>query len=378
MLSKIAPPSTVLLIRLSSLGDVILTSAVFESLAKKGDQIDLLTSVEYAGLFADHPNIRKVYSFDRKSGLSGWLKLWSKLAQTPYDRVIDLHQNLRTFTAWVYWMFKGPKDSHWSTYQKGRILRALYYVFKQVLPAGLRPTQVREAYQWVATREKRSNFTSLEHLPKNGNLPARLRTLKKYFIWAPGSLWTGKKLAPAQLEAFFRFIEREANAVGESEKSPFHEFEWVIVGSKGEATEWREFVQNSGLARTNLKFHEEFGSLEWSVLAQLLKGSKGVIANDSGLLHFSEALGVNVFAFYGPTRPELGFAPQRSESIAQVTQLWCSPCSKDGSLCFRVGKNRYACMNQGQSAHRVWPSLREWLKKQAKSTDSGQDSEQRL
>jgi ADP-heptose:LPS heptosyltransferase len=53
-----------------------------------------------------------------------------------------------------------------------------------------------------------------------------------------------------------------------------------------------------------------------------------LIAADTGLLHMAECLKINVVALIGPT--PFGY-PNRQESKTLEVDLWCKPCSKDGS-----------------------------------------------
>jgi ADP-heptose:LPS heptosyltransferase len=69
-----------------------------------------------------------------------------------------------------------------------------------------------------------------------------------------------------------------------------------------------------------------------------------LLSVDTGILHLAEGLGVPVVGLYGPTHRDLGFPVVRSGSEALASSLWCRPCSKDGSMCFR--KNRYLCMKE--------------------------------
>ena len=99
----------ILIIRFSSLGDIILSSSMWESLkATWGDKIKihLLTSKEFSGLLEDHPNIDRLYSFDRKkNGLKG---LWELLRviqdEVLIDLIIDMHGSMRSlFARMILW-----------------------------------------------------------------------------------------------------------------------------------------------------------------------------------------------------------------------------------------------------------------------------------
>ena len=74
-------PKKILMIRLSSLGDVILAASSLSVVQPSGTQVHWVVSKEYASLLRGHPAITKLWEFDRKSGLKGWLSLCGELAR---------------------------------------------------------------------------------------------------------------------------------------------------------------------------------------------------------------------------------------------------------------------------------------------------------
>jgi heptosyltransferase-2 len=66
------------------------------------------------------------------------------------------------------------------------------------------------------------------------------------------------------------------------------------------------------------------------------------VTNDSGLLHVAEACGADVVAIFGPTHPALGFAPVRAGSRVVRADVPCSPCDLHGPR--RCPKRHFRCM----------------------------------
>ena len=66
------------------------------------------------------------------------------------------------------------------------------------------------------------------------------------------------------------------------------------------------------------------------------------VANDTGLMHISDAVGVPTCALFGPTTPTMtGYPPMRSNSFIADVDLWCRPCSRKGSgPCIRIQKQK--------------------------------------
>jgi heptosyltransferase II len=94
-------------------------------------------------------------------------------------------------------------------------------------------------------------------------------------------------------------------------------------------------------------------------VARILAGSQGYLGNDTGLGHLAEAVGVGSFVVFGPTTPEMGFGPWRSQSRTIGKDLWCRPCGKDGRFCYRP-KNKFLCMTSLDSSEVLAEVLARW------------------
>src|ERR1044071_3450050 len=129
MFKKPGPPQKNLkrlVIRLSSLGDLILSTSVLGGLPI-GERVNWLTSQEYVGLLQGHPSIERVWPFDRRGGLGAWVRLCRDLWGAGYDEVLDLHCSLRPRIArllFVGWSLRhGRPGPRWRVLHKGRLTR---------------------------------------------------------------------------------------------------------------------------------------------------------------------------------------------------------------------------------------------------------------
>ena len=86
------------------------------------------------------------------------------------------------------------------------------------------------------------------------------------------------------------------------------------------------------------------GKLSLAELTTVLKQARLLVCNDSGLMHLAERVGTSAVSIFGPTSPELGFAPVLPKSRMVQTDLWCRPCSKTGKYCFRI-QNHHKCLS---------------------------------
>lgn len=115
----------VLVIRLSSLGDIILTFPVLRNIKLNipDSKVSYLTKREYARVLLSNPDIDKVIAFD------GLIKTIQNLKNENYDYLFDLHANIRSFL--IKHLIRASQKI---TYQKDSLFRYLLIAFKYISP----------------------------------------------------------------------------------------------------------------------------------------------------------------------------------------------------------------------------------------------------
>ena len=84
----------ILIIRFSSIGDIVLTTPIIRCLKKQHKcTIHYLTKLKYVELLKSNPYIDKYYSIN--SNIS---EVITDLKKEKYDYIIDLHNNMRSFS----------------------------------------------------------------------------------------------------------------------------------------------------------------------------------------------------------------------------------------------------------------------------------------
>lgn len=320
----------VLIIRLSSLGDVVLATSALEAAFSQGLRVDFLVAKEFAPLVSGHPAIQKLWVFDRKEGLSGWLKLCQNLKDEEYTEIYDLHLSLRTFILrWVFYLSL-QLQVRWIFISKQRWRLIGYFLFKACWPKRLRPASKMRVFAEAIQPQSKAT-TCLQHLLKDHFLPEGIRSIEKpFFSLMPASKWRGKEWP---VSYYFDVAKKIAADRG-----------WVpVVLGSAEDQSSQDLVES--LKESGLPVISGVGDFNLLDVAVVIAHSKFFLGNDTGLAHIAEALQVPSFVIFGPTKPDMGFGPVAKSSVSIEAPLGCRPCGKDGRYCYRI-KHRYLCMTQ--------------------------------
>ncbi|MDD5066691.1 MAG: glycosyltransferase family 9 protein [bacterium] len=289
----------ILLIRFSSFGDVILLRPVIDKLHKAGYSVDLATKKRYKEIFQHDPCLHQIlYLEDFKS----LFRLISRIRMNQYDKILDLHSNLRTFFIRLFLPFKVI------TYKKYRFRRSLFMRLKINL---LKGNSVIRNYL---------NVLKKLHIPvqaKDGAYRIRIdaKAVSKSIVVQAGSRGL-VTLAP-----FAKYFTKEWCSYNELIKVLRKKYRVCIIGEK------KDFSRASGFPGIlNL-----CGRASFHDMAYLISKSRLFICNDSGLMHLGAGTPAPMIVLLGSTVKEFGFMPLRPKvSILEKKDLACRPCHYHG------------------------------------------------
>jgi heptosyltransferase-2 len=325
----LASLARILVIRLSSLGDIVLTTPILRLLRTycPAAQIDFLTKTAYADLLSGHPCVDHVICFAAQQGLRQTLHT---LRQTHYDVVLDLHRTLRSRL-----LTHGLRARQKLTYGKRTLRRALLvHLGWNTLRA---MTPVPELY--AAPLHRLGIMAPLP--PEDIHVPQEaLRAMRAYvqqafpgrgipplLAVAPGARWPTKQWPVARFAAAAQELAQARQAAV------------VVLGNSDERTLSQALGQQLQAPVLN-----SAGQLSLLHTAALLQQCSLLLSNDSGLMHLATALRVPVVAVFGPTVQEFGFYPFQAPATVVSTALACRPCSTKGSR--RCPRGHHQCMQQ--------------------------------
>jgi ADP-heptose:LPS heptosyltransferase len=307
-----------LIIRFSSIGDIVLTSPVVRCLKTQFPEAEVhfLTKKRNADLLQANPYIDQIQLLD--NSLSDIIQ---RLKTENYDYIIDLHNNLRSLN--VKLQLKAKSYS----FNKLNIRKLLLTRFNiNIMPEGHivdRNLETLRPFNIVNDGKGLEYFIPEEDEFLLSELPESFRS--GYVALVLAGTYTTKRMPVAK----YRKLISEINI-------PF-----VLLGGKGER------VSAASILEWNTGNIVDFtGRLRINQSASLVKNAKLVIANDTGLMHIAAAFHKNILSVWGNTSPELGmypYLPGEGSEILEVKGLPCRPCSKLGYN--ECPKKHFRCMN---------------------------------
>jgi len=324
----------ILVIRFSSIGDIVLTTPVVRVLKTQLEEAEVhyVTKVGYKSILESNPYIDKLFLLDKSLS-----HLIEQLRKEKYDYIIDLHHNLRTQII---------KTALWrKSFSFDKIN------FQKWLKVNLKIDQlpmlhiVDRYLQTVAPLGVKSDALGLDYfIPEQDEVPTDWlpETHRKSFVaYAIGAQHNTKKLPlPRMIELCDR-INKPIVLLGD--KKDFETGESIRLFFERTHSAGYE----PGLLELNKKtvIYNACGKFNLNQSASLIKKSSHVFTHDTGLMHIAAAFKKEVFSIWGNTIPEFGMYPYRTRfTVFENKRIDCRPCSKLGYS--KCPKGHFKCMNE--------------------------------
>jgi lipopolysaccharide heptosyltransferase II len=318
-----------LVIRLSSLGDILLTTLLIRVLKQRFPlcQLDILTSSRYLELLSNNPHVHHLIAMDRGDGLSGIIATARELKGFKYDIVLDLHGSIRSvLTRSII------RATYTGRFNKHRFSRAALIAFKRNFYPGDRSMAL-----WMMDS---AGFLGVEDdgdgldLYVDGDVESKVAADLESRCPEGDRHWVG--LAPGARHFTKRWpIERWCELAKKLISRT--EVNIMVLGDESEKQFGDEVVNAIGSRGWNIA-----GRFDMMESAAALSHCQAIITNDSGILHIAAARNVPVVAIFGPTVRAFGFYPFRVPYRIVERSLSCRPCSTKGSS--RCPLKHFRCM----------------------------------
>lgn len=314
----------VLVIRFSSIGDIVLCSPVLRCLKKisgKSVEVHFLTKIQFASFAGNYPYIDKIHTLENDLN-----KTIAELKPENFDFVLDLHNNLRSFRV------KHALGKPSAAFRKLNTKKWLLTNFKiDRLPRIHIVDRLMEAASPLGVTNDGQGldfFIPDFQQVAVSKFPEAYR--EGYVAFVIGGTYSTKRLPNDQIVAIIKMLNYPVILLGGPEdKQTGEEIEKLLPG----------------------KAYNGCGAFSLNGSASLVEQSAAVISHDTGLMHIAAALHKPVASVWGNTVPELGMYPYYPSyrediphKIFEIKNLSCRPCSKIGYK--KCPKGHFKCMNE--------------------------------
>lgn len=306
-----------LLVRFSSIGDVLLTTPLVRALRARHPEarIVFVTRQAMAPLVSANPHLSLVVTLEPGESVRDLARRLSALHPT---RGLDLHGSLRS--AALRLLVPCP----WRGYGKRKLARGLLISTKVNLYGRSVPVAERyfeaargldirpdggppEFFLDPAARERADRWIG-EHTSAASPLA----------VLAPGAAHATKRWPP---DHWVRLAARLSEAG----------FALAVVGGEDDRAASEPLASHAAIATGQFSLQET---------GALLARARILVSGDTGVMHMATGVGTPVVALFGPTVEQFGFFPYRAPSIVLQRDLACRPCSASGTSACPLGHHR--------------------------------------
>lgn len=322
------PLRKVLAIRLSSIGDILLTSPMLRVLKATHPDCELhfVTRKEYGELLQHNPHVNRLMFIDTAEGPAGLEALNLQLMREHYDAVFDLHNNFRSRA------LRNGLSRHVHCINK-RGLRRLLLIAGHINTYG-EPVAVPDRYIETAARygvqpdEEGPRLFLSDEIRMSARMKLRAAGIDPgvpSFGVCPGAKHFTKRWPVEHYIELARVLAVSG--------------EHLILFGGTEDNEAALAIRHIDPDR----IHDLTGRLTLLETAAAMEYCRVVIANDSGLMHLATAMQRPIVAIFGSTVREFGFFPYHSRAaILEIADLPCRPCTHIGRS--NCPKGHFACL----------------------------------
>jgi len=309
-------PAKFLIIRLSSIGDIVLTTPVIRCLKQQvpGAEVHFLTKKQFIPVVSANKWIDRVHGFEN---ISHTLRL---LKENEFHYIIDLHNNLRTA------LIKSRSNVISFSFNKLNYEKWLMVNFKKNLLPDVhiveRYIETLKIFDVVNDNQGLDYFIPPDDELDADELPESFQN--GYLVFAIGANHATKRLPDNKIITICKEINLPV----------------ILAGGTGDVPSGDNIADSCGPLVLNL-----CGRYNINQSASLVRQAAVVISHDTGLMHIAAAFKKKIISIWGNTIPAFGMYPYMADddsAIFEVGGLSCRPCSKLGFE--NCPKKHFRCM----------------------------------
>jgi ADP-heptose:LPS heptosyltransferase len=322
----------VLIVRFSSIGDIVLTSPVIRCIRQQsGAEVHFLTRERYKDILSHNPHLAKVYTIrERVNEVIGALR------GERYDAVIDLHNNLRSWQLRLSlpgvagYGFDKRNLQKWLMVRTKSTVPPVGHIVARYLEAAapLGVQDDRQGLEYFIPPGQEVDLEAVAQLFPSAGESQLLVRQGQFYAFAIGAAHATKRLPWEKIAEICRCLDLPV----------------ILLGGAQDAGAAQRIISNCPTLVA-----DGCGKFTLHQSASIVRQSFRVITHDTGLMHIAAALRKAVISVWGSTVPAFGMTPyypaevQVYERMFEVKGLNCRPCSKIGFD--RCPKGHFRCMN---------------------------------
>ncbi|MDZ4821925.1 MAG: glycosyltransferase family 9 protein [Flavobacteriales bacterium] len=316
-------PARILIIRFSSIGDIVLTTPLVRCLKKQmemGVEIHFLTKKKYATLLTANPYITKIHTIEKSVQ-----EVLPELEKCGFDYVVDLHKNIRSYIVKkrlkvLSFSFRKVNFAKWMLVKFGKRRNSIPHVVERYLETvfifGVKDDEKPPDY-FIPPNEGLNK----KEIPDVMN--------QKFVVWCIGGMHQGKRMSKEKVAAIISMCKHPV----------------VIIGGVEDEMEGDFIAEHCGSRVFNAA-----GKFSLHQSADCISRAEVVVTGDTGMMHIASAFSKKIISVWGCTTPELGMSawrPHPSNIIIEPKHLTKRPCSKLGDRCKYGDEQR--CIGQNSN-----------------------------
>ena len=309
----------ILVIRFSSIGDIVLTTPVVRNIRQQlpEAEVHFLTKSDFRDIVCHNPNIDKVHFLGDQ-----WDRIIGELKAERFDYIIDLHHNLRT----------------------ARVKRALKIKARSFPKLNIQ--------KWLYTNLKINRLPNIHIVDRYMDTVAPLGVINDgkgldFFIPSKDEI----RLSDLPHAHFAGYIALVIGAAHATKRMPSEKLKElcslihhpiILLGGKEDRARGEDIASVDPI-----KIYNACGKFSLNESADIVKKATLVITHDTGLMHIAAAFKKPVISIWGNTVPDFGMYPYYGNRPVpsakfEVKGLRCRPCSKIGYD--QCPKGHFKCM----------------------------------
>lgn len=301
----------ILIIQTASLGDVILSTALAETLHAELPEAEIhyLIKKGYESLFNGHPFIARVMVWDKsKSKYTRLWKLAAEVRKNRYEAVINIH---RFASSGLISALSGARIR--SGFSKNPLSLFYTHKFRHEIIESASIHEIDRNHQLISMLVSGNCQRPALYTQAYDSGITEAYSESPYITVSPASLWFTKQYPEEKWIDFLRNIPAR--------------FHVILLGSEADQPLCERIASGAGRQLVLLA-----GKLGFLQSAALMKGAVMNYVNDSAPQHLASAVNAPVAAIFCSTVPAFGFGPlsEKSHIVETHEVLKCRPCGLHG------------------------------------------------